>query len=163
MKVKWNSAWRGISSCAKWVRQSAAWCFRRVWNAFLWCLCNSGIRWLFSEKTFTALVLSALVSSILVAYILKYRRPEAVLVISAFEVPPSSNSIFGVSGKTVSNLLMDEMEGLAVEANRYLRSTSSIPTNGGGLHLSAGTQLEKPTIDVEVEGISLKGILLEWY
>ena len=137
----------------------------RLWTALSWIAGVSGIKWLFSEIPIIAFLLSVLAVSVLFALVLKWVKPETVLVVSAFEVP-ANNATVGISGRTVSNILVDEMGGLTVEANRYLAATMSASVNDTAsmqetLHLSTG-QLEKPTIDVEVEGISLKGMTLEW-
>lgn len=138
------------------------WCAVHTWLVIGWLLRLSGIRWIFRKSPISGLIVATILAAVLAAGMLRERHPQEVLVVSPFEVPQGGNGTLGVNGRTLSNLLVDEIGRLALEANQYLRTASSLSPTRETPFVATDRPLETPVIDVQVEGVSLKGVLAQW-
>lgn len=119
--------------------------------------------WLLYKSNPTAAMLLLIMGVLGLAVVLRVAKPYSVVVVSPFEVPTGATKILSVTGRTVTNMLADELETHTRVANDFANQYSFMSTHPSSTReLRVRTPIDIPDFEVEVGGLSVQRIIAEW-
>jgi tetratricopeptide (TPR) repeat protein len=130
---------------------------------------RGGLLWWFEtfkeHPTASLILLAALAGAVALAVglVLNETSPRSTILVAPFELPPASNPPLAVTGRTIANLLADDLQAIVGGAADFAAKLSSPePVGESVARPLLGLVEEPPSVGLEVEGISEERIVAEW-